>query len=111
MNFYRCGLYDEIIGKGSLPGGLHLVEFFAADEAPDAELAGWFQERARAEGSGRLGHVIRRVGLTGPDPGGMAVWTFKTYVEAEPFLRRRPKGGPARLVDIGLYRNFGEDIA
>ena len=54
---------------------------------------------------------LRRIGLTGPDPGGMAVWTFQTYVEAEPFLRRRPKDGPARLVDIGLYRNFGEDIA
>jgi hypothetical protein len=111
MNFYRCGLYDEIIGQGQLPGGLHLVEFFAGDEAPGAELADWFRERAHANGAGRLGHVIRRIGLAGPEPGGMAVWTFQTYVEVEPFLRQRPRGGPAKLVELGFYRNFGEDIA
>ena len=111
MNFYRCGLYDEIVGQGQLPGGLHLIEFFAGDDAPEAELADWYRERARIDGAGRLGYVIRRIGLAAPEPGGMAVWTFQTYVEAEPFLRRRPQGGPAKLVDLGFYRSFGEDIA
>jgi len=30
LHFQRCGLYDEIIGHGEVPSGLHLVEFFAA---------------------------------------------------------------------------------
>ena len=110
LNFLRSGLYDEIIGEGQVPSGLHLVEFFAADDIEADQLRSHFSRRAQGIPSGRLTYVINRLGRLAPDPGGMALWTFGSYVEAEPFLRRRHDHGPVRMVAAGLYRNFGDDI-
>jgi hypothetical protein len=112
LNFTRCGLYDEIVGDGTpVPPGLHLVEFFTADGVSPAELGRHFERRAAAATAGRLVYVINRLGLLAPDPGGMALWSFDSYVAAEPFLRARHDHGPAPVVEAGLYRNFGDDIA
>lgn len=111
LNFTRCGLYDEIIGGDEpVPSGLHLVEFFAADGVEPAALRQHFEKRAAAAPAGRLLCVINRVGLMAPDPGGMALWSFDSYVAAEPFLRLPRNDGPAPVREAGLYRNFGEDI-
>jgi hypothetical protein len=110
LNFFRSGLYDEILGEGQVPSGLHLVEFFAANGVEPERLRAHFQARAQNATGGRLIYVINRLGLLAPDPGGMALWNFDSYVEAEPFLRQRPDPGPVRMVEAGLYRNFGEDI-
>ncbi len=111
LHFFRCGLYDEILGDGRpVPSGLHLVEFFAADGAEPAALRRHFEARARCAPSGRLVYVLKRLGLMAPDPGGMALWTFSSYGEAEPFLRAPHDHGPAPLKEAGFYRNFGEDI-
>ena len=110
LNFPRCGLYDEIIGDGVVPSGLHLVEFFAADGTEAQDLRRHFERRASNVPSGRLVYVINRLGLLAPDPGGMALWTFDSYAAAEPFLRMRHDYGPMRVSEAGLYRNFGEDI-
>lgn len=108
LDFYQAGLYDEIIGDGTVPDGLHLVEFFAADHAETGELRDYFQRRFG--GSGRLTYVVRRLGLMAPDPGGMAIWTFNDYQTAEGFMRAKAPPGPAKVVSAGLYRNFGDDI-
>jgi hypothetical protein len=108
LDFYQAGLYDEIIGDGTVPDGLHLVEFFAADDAETAELRDYFQRRFG--GSGRLTYVVRRLGLMAPDPGGMAIWTFNDYQTAEGFMRAKAPPGPIKVVSTGLYRNFGDDI-
>ena len=108
LDFYQAGLYDEIIGDGTVPDGLHLVEFFAADHAETGELRDYFQRRFG--GSGRLTYVVRRLGLMAPDPGGMAIWTFNDYQTAEGFMRAKAPHGPAKVVSAGLYRNFGDDI-
>lgn len=110
LNFFRCGLYDEIFGEGQVPSGLHLVEFFNADGVEADRLRGHFQARSEKAPAGRLIYVVNRLGLLAPDPGGMALWTFGSYVEAEPFLRLRQDHGPVRMVEAGLYRNFGDDI-
>ena len=109
LHFQRCGLYDEIIGHGEVPSGLHLVEFFAAQGQSAGEIKHWFSERAGDSGDGRLTYVINRLGLIAPDPGGIAIWTFPDYAGAEPFLRRTPQAGPIAVTAAGLYRNFGED--
>jgi hypothetical protein len=108
LDFYQAGLYDEIVGDGTVPDGLHLVEFFAADDAETAELRDYFQRRFG--GSGRLTYVVRRLGLMAPDPGGMAIWTFEDYASAEGFMRAKAPPGPVKVVSAGLYRNFGDDI-
>jgi hypothetical protein len=110
MRFTRNGLYDAIIGDGPLPGGLHLIEFFDAQGAPQSELKEYFQGRATKSAPGKLTYLINRIGLLAPDPGGMAVWTFTDYTAAEDFIRTAPPSGPARFTQAGLYRNFGEEI-
>jgi len=110
LHFQRCGLYDEIIGHGEVPSGLHLVEFFAARTQSSGEIKQWFGERASDSGAGRLTYVIQRLGLIAPDPGGIAIWTFTDYAGTEPFLRRPLPPGPVTITEAGLYRNFGEDI-
>jgi hypothetical protein len=110
MEFHRCGLYDVCLGEGEMPSGLHLVEFFADDGRGPEEIADRFAARARTAPAGTLTYVLRRVGLLAPDPGGIAVWTFGSYAEAEPFARAEPKIEGCSVVAAGLYRRFGEDV-
>ena len=111
MRFTRNGLYDVLVGEGPVPQGLHLVEFFDAAGASHDALRGHYATRIQAASPGKLSYLINRIGLLAPDPGGMALWTFADYVSAEAFIRTPPQGGPARIVQAGLYRNFGEEIA
>jgi hypothetical protein len=108
LDFYRAGLYDEVVGEGAVPEGLHLAEFFAAEDADAAMVRSYFQSRTGA--GGRLTYVIKRLGLMAPDPGGIALWTFPSYVAAEAFLRLKAPPGPVRIGAAGFYRNFGDDI-
>jgi hypothetical protein len=107
INFVEAGLYDEIVGGPPLGDGLHFVEFFAAEEEiSDAEIRAHFGERAARYPDGRLGFVLRRIGLLGPDPGCLAVWTFPGYAAVEPIARERHGGHPLRPRRAGLYWNF-----
>ncbi|HNB26836.1 MAG TPA: hypothetical protein PLR41_07770 [Alphaproteobacteria bacterium] len=108
LDFYQAGLYDEVFGEGQVPDGLHLVEFFAADDASSSAVRDYFTRRFPA--GGRLVYVLKRLGLMAPDPGGIALWTFPSYVAAEGFLRASAPAGPVRVTAAGLYRNFGDDI-
>jgi hypothetical protein len=108
LDFFQAGLYDTIVGAGQVPDGLHLVEFFAADPASGAEVAEFF--RNRDPHGGRLVYVLKRLGLMAPDPGGIALWSFPSYVAAEAFMRAAAPSGAVRVSAAGLYRNFGKDI-
>ena len=110
LRFTRNGIYEALLGQGSVPAGLHLLEHFAPGEMSDTALRAAFEERARAAPAGRLLYVIRRLARLGPDPGGMALWTFASYAEAEPFLRASPPAGALAVVAAGLYRNFGDEL-
>jgi hypothetical protein len=110
LNFTRNGIYDEVVGDGPVPSGLHVAEFFDADEMGLKEARDYFQDRAAGAPAGRLTYVLKRIGLMAPDPGGIALWTFADYVEAEPFLRLPRPRGALRIREAGFYRNFGEDI-
>ena len=54
--------------------------------------------------------MLRRVGLLGPDPGGLAIWTFTDYAAAEPIVRERHGGNPMRPLQAGLYYDFEEAL-
>jgi hypothetical protein len=107
LHFRRGGLYDEILGGPPLSEGLHYIEFFAADERhEDERIRANFEERAQSHPEGTLGFVLRRVGLLGPDPGCLAIWTFAGYAAAEPIIRERHGDNPFRPLQAGLYYNF-----
>ena len=110
VQFLRNGLYDEVIGDGQVPPGLHLVEHFDADGLTAGELKDLLEERAARAPCGRLLHVLKRVGKIAPDPGSMALWTFDSHKAAEPFLREPPSAQDIAITATGLYRNFGDDI-
>ncbi len=108
LDFYQAGLYDALVGDGEAPDGLHLVEFFSADSSEPEQIADVFRERDAHGGS--LVYVLQRLGLMGPDPGGIALWTFPSYVAAEGFMRAPSPAGPAKISAAGFYRNFGKDV-
>jgi hypothetical protein len=112
IHFVEAGLYDELVGgTAPLGKGLHVAEFFApAEDVEDAAIATHFTERARRLGVGTLDLVMRRVGTLGPDPGGLALWTFAGYAAAEPLLREKHKGHALRPLRTGLYWNFEDSL-
>lgn len=105
----RAGLYDAPIDSGTSREGLHVVEFLEGSAPTDA-VAAWYGDRARAWPGGRLGYVLTRVGLLGPDPTHLAVWTFADYAAAEAFVRADPGAGPLRVVGAGVYRWLGDEV-
>lgn len=107
LNFYRCGLYDIVSGGDPVGPGLHVVEFFDPEGRTAEQLRESFG--ARLDRRGALAAILTRIGLLGPDPGGMALWTFPDYVSAEPFLRAA-SGPTCRVHAVGLYRNIGDEI-
>ena len=110
VNFTRNGLYDEVIGEGKVPAGLHLLELFDADAIARPDLRKLFEARAKTVPAGHLLYVLKRIGQLAPGPGSMALWTFDSYAAAEPFIRQPPAAG-LPITTAGLYRNFGDEIA
>ncbi len=107
IHFKRGGLYDEIIAGDPLGDGVHYIEFFEADqEVSDNQVLYNFNNWAKRYPEGKLCFVLRRVGLLGPDPGCMAIWTFAGYAAAEPIVRERHGDNPLQPVQAGLYYNF-----
>ncbi len=110
LDFQRAGLYDEVIETAMPAEGLHLVEFFRPDETvPDEEIRRHFAERGKAHSAGRPSALLRRVGLLGPDPGGVAIWTFPNYAQMEKMARDAHGESPLKPTAAGLYRNVGQE--
>jgi hypothetical protein len=87
------------------------VEFFRADEAAtDYGMRENFVSRAARYPDGHLDFVLHRVGLLGPEPGGLAIWTFRGYAAAEPIIRERHGDNPLRPLAAGLYFDFEEAL-
>jgi len=111
LHFRFCGLYDEVVGGPPLANGLHYVEFFRVEEATtDDGMRENFAARAARYPDGHLDFVLRRVGLLGPDPGGLAIWTFRGYAAVEPIIRERHGDNPLRPLAAGLYFNFEDAL-
>lgn len=111
VDFYQCGLFDIIIEPDIAPGELALVEFFAPGEATADQLARDFRQREANFAGARQTGLLTRLGLMGPEPGGIALWSFRNYTESEPFLRAQNAKYAARIEAAGFYRPLGEDIA
>lgn len=110
LDFRRAGLYDEVIETSMPEEGLHYVEVFAAGaNVANEEMQQHFRARSRKHSAGQLNALLHRVGLLGPEPGGIAVWTFSNYVEMESIARESHDDTLLRPVAVGLYRNTGQE--
>jgi len=111
IHIQRAGLYDELAEPVEPGEGIHAVEFIAAPHStPDAALRDHYAERAERHGDGVLNLLLRRIGVLGPEPGHLAVWTFPSYVAMDAFLREDAGGPGIDVASIGIYRRLGDEI-
>ena len=111
IHIQRGGLYDVVIEGPAAGNGVHYVEYFEANAAPsNDDVAAHFQAREARHPGGRLNYVVRRIGLLGPDPADLAVWTFASYAEMERIVRERHESPAVRVVTTGVYRKLGDEI-
>ena len=110
IHIQRAGLYDALVEAEAFGEGVHVVEYFDADEATgDSALAEAFAQRRERHG-GALELVLRRIGVWGPDPAHLAVWTFPAYAAMDGLLRDPVLAPGLRVATGGIYRRFGQEI-
>ena len=54
--------------------------------------------------------MLRRIGVWGPDPAHLAVWTFPAYAAMDGLLRDPVLAPGLRVATGGIYRRFGQEI-
>jgi hypothetical protein len=110
VHISAAGCYDELVTGAPVGEGLQYIEFVPLDDAvADATVADHFRTRAAAHPNAVLNVVLRRIGVLGPEPSCLALWTFPDYESHEAIARERhaPEWRPTRT---GVYRRFGEEI-
>ncbi len=111
IHIQRAGLHDELIDPVEAGDGVHAVEFVDAPHSTtDTALQDHYAARAAHHTNGILNLLLRRVGVVGPDPAHLAVWTFPSYVAMDEFLRRDADGPAINVVSFGIYRRLGDEI-
>src|SRR6266540_373736 len=82
LQMVRDGCYDELVPTEPIGEGLYVLEFFsAADKTSNSDIANEFALRTEGHREARLVMLLRRIGLLGPDPGGMAGWRLDSARE------------------------------
>jgi hypothetical protein len=109
INLSDAGCYDELISGGEFTDGLHYIEYFNPDPSPES-LKEAFSARADTFKDGELKLLLRRIGVFGPDPGGMAIWTFPDYKSLEGIVRDTDGQRELGIENSGAYRNWGKEI-
>jgi hypothetical protein len=109
IHIQRAGLYDVLGRAERLEAALYLIEYVDPQEQGDDSIRAALADRARRHGSLRHILLLRRMGKAGPAPALLSIWGAPDYATLEPILRD-DRMGALRLVDIGIYRSFGEEV-
>lgn len=110
ITFAGAGCYDELLTGPAIGDGLQYIEYFVPDKALSSQkVAGFFSQREQQITQGTLNLVLQRIGLLGPDPGGMAIWTFPDFASLETIARQRLSDAPLSITAVGTYRRWGEE--
>ena len=110
IHIQRAGLYDELVEAEAFGEGVHVVEYFDAEAATDDSAVAEAFARRRERHGGALELVLRRIGVWGPDPAHLAVWTFPAYAAMDGLLRDPVLAPGLRVATGGIYRRLGEEI-
>ncbi len=110
INIDRAGLYDvlhqESLGDAPL---IYIVEYCDPAPVKAKPILESFLDRANRHGDLKLTFLLLRLGHLGPDPALLSIWAAPSYVSAESLLRAdRPDH--AEVIDVGIYRPFGDEI-
>jgi hypothetical protein len=109
IHIQRAGLYDVLSRAETLEAPLYLIEYVDPQGVGDDSLRGIVAERACRHDRIRQILLLRRLGRAGPEPAVLSVWSAPDYAALEPILRDDRMEG-LRLVDVGTYRPFGEEV-
>ena len=115
----RAGCYQALLepvppggtGGGGAPGAstYYLEHFRAAGPLPAVTAA--FGERAARQARARLLLLAHRIGLLGPDPGGLALWALPDLQSlADLNAEADGRDGPVERVVAGVYAAVGREI-
>ena len=109
IHIQRAGLYDVLRRAENLEAALYLIEYVEPQEQSDDSIRAVLADRAQRHHALRHILVLRRIGKAGPAPALLSIWGVPDYATLEPILRD-DRMEPLRLVDIGVYRSFGEEV-
>jgi hypothetical protein len=107
----RAGSYDLLLQPTPVDNERCYLEFFDfADGAGRDEVRAAYEERAADHLELKLNVLLDRIGRLGPDPRGIAVWGLPSWAALEGIARDLDRNdGPVRLVDAGMYSEFGKE--
>lgn len=107
-----AGCYREAFSGPPIGDGIQYIEYFAfGPDHEESEIAHCFHERIERHRNGALNFVFCRMGALGPDPGGLAIWTFENAAEIEKIVLDGKRHKDIDIVTAGIYRKLGEESA
>jgi hypothetical protein len=107
----RAGSYDPLIDPKPVATERVYIEFFdIAEGATHDEVRSAYEQRAGGHPELELFFVLDRIGRLGPDPRGLAVWGLPSWAHLEEIARDLDGvDAPVRLVNAGMYSEFGKE--
>lgn len=110
IHLSNAGCYREAFAGPPIGGGIQYIEYFTYGlNHEENTIALCFHERMKLHENGSLNFVLCRMGPLGPDPGGLAIWTFDSHAHIEEILLDDTRLKYIGIVTAGIYRKLGED--
>ncbi len=111
IHLSTAGCYREAFSGSPIGEGIQYIEYFAyGSEQEEDQIVHCFHERIRDHGNGSLNFVLCRMGPLGPDPGGLAIWTFESHAAIEEIVLDDKRHKDIDIVTAGIYRKLGEEV-
>ena len=107
----KAGSYDPLTEPTPVETERVYLEFFdVAEGSTRDDVRGAYEERAGAHPELTLNFVLDRIGRLGPDPRGIAAWGLPSWAHLEEIARDLDGAtAPVRLVEAGMYSQFGKE--
>jgi hypothetical protein len=107
----KAGSYDPLIEPTPVSTERVYIEFFdIAEGSTRDDVRASYEERAGSHPELKLNFVLDRIGRLGPDPRGLAGWGLPSWAHLEEIVRDLDgSDAPVRLVNAGMYSEFGRE--
>jgi hypothetical protein len=110
IHLCQAGCYSEVLSGPPIENGIQYIEFFKHDVSrQENTVSQHFSERVHLYENGILNAVLCRMGPLGPEPGGLAIWTFHRHGDIEGIVLDHQWQKVLNIVRSGLYRKLGDE--
>ncbi len=105
-----AGCYEILLEPVRGRNGTYYAEFFRA-KAELSAIRKLYQERTQRHQRFTLNLLVHRIGLLGPEPGGLAVWTIPNLAALSEIAKELDGvREPIQLEAAGTYTDVGKEI-